>query len=81
MPPLLHWLALERNWVRTHGLVSRHVVDCVGSHFSREQLPCSTLLMTTQNVAICVLLEICMVESHTRTGRGNRVACWSNFPL
>jgi hypothetical protein len=34
--PLLHWLARERNWVRTHGSVSRRAVDCVGSPFSRE---------------------------------------------
>jgi hypothetical protein len=34
---LLHWLAWERNWVRTCGLVSRRAVDCVRSHFSQEQ--------------------------------------------
>jgi hypothetical protein len=35
--PLFHWLVRERSWVRTHGSVSRRVVDCVGSHFYREQ--------------------------------------------
>jgi hypothetical protein len=34
---LLHWLAWERNYVRTHGLVSRHAEDCVRSPFSQEQ--------------------------------------------
>jgi hypothetical protein len=35
--PLLHWLARERDWVRSRGLVRRRAVDCVGSPFSREQ--------------------------------------------
>jgi hypothetical protein len=35
--PLLHWLVRERSWVWTRGLVSRRVVDCVGSLFSQEQ--------------------------------------------
>jgi hypothetical protein len=34
---LLHWWAWERNWIWTHGSVSRCVVDCVGSPFSQEQ--------------------------------------------
>jgi hypothetical protein len=38
-PPLLHWLARERNWVQTYGSVSRHVMDCVMSPFSQEQCP------------------------------------------
>jgi hypothetical protein len=33
---LLHWLASEKNWVRTHGSVSRRDVDCVRSPFSHE---------------------------------------------
>jgi hypothetical protein len=33
---LLHWLARERNWVRTHGSVSRRAVDYVGSPFFSE---------------------------------------------
>jgi hypothetical protein len=80
LPPLLQWLAQERNWVRTHGSVSRRAVNCVGSPFSREQWPCSTLLMTSQKVAICGPREICMVEGHTWTERGKLVACWSSFP-
>jgi hypothetical protein len=31
---LLHWLAQERNWVRTRGSISRRAVDYVGSPFS-----------------------------------------------
>jgi hypothetical protein len=34
---LLHWLVWERNWVRTHGSVSRRAVDYVESPFSWEQ--------------------------------------------
>jgi hypothetical protein len=33
------------------------------------------------NVAIYGPHEIRMVEGHTRTERGMRVACWSDFPL
>jgi hypothetical protein len=47
LPPLLHWLARERIWVRARGSVSQCAVDCVGSPFSREQWSCSTLLTTT----------------------------------
>jgi hypothetical protein len=36
LPPLLQWLARERNWVRTRGSVSRRAVDYVGSPFSWE---------------------------------------------
>jgi hypothetical protein len=56
-------------------------VDCVGSPFSREQWPCSTLLMTMRKVAICGPCEIRMVEGHTWTERGKRVACWLGFPM
>jgi hypothetical protein len=31
LPPLLQWLAWERNWERTHGSVSRRAMDSVGS--------------------------------------------------
>jgi hypothetical protein len=33
LPPLLQWLAQERNWVRTRGSVNRRVVDYIGSPF------------------------------------------------
>jgi hypothetical protein len=33
LPPLLYWLAQERNWVRTHGSVSQRAVNYVGSPF------------------------------------------------
>jgi hypothetical protein len=81
LPPLLHWLAQERNWVWTHGSVSRRDVDCVRSPFSQEQWPCSTLLMTSRRVAICGPREIRMVLDHTWTERGKCVVCWSGFPL
>jgi hypothetical protein len=45
--PLLQWLAQERKWVRSRGLVSRRAVDCVGSSFSREQWLCPSLLTTS----------------------------------
>jgi hypothetical protein len=33
LSPLLHWLARERNWVRTHGSVGQYAVDVSGSLF------------------------------------------------
>jgi hypothetical protein len=81
LPPLLQWLALERNWVRTHGSVSRRAVDCVRSPFSRERWLCPSLLTTSWKVVICGPREIRMVEGHTWTERGKRVACWLGFPL
>jgi hypothetical protein len=75
-----HWLARERNWVQTHGSVSRHVVDCVRSHFSWEQWSCSTLLMITWKIAMRWSREIHMAWDHTRTEHGMCVACWSGFP-
>jgi hypothetical protein len=62
---LLHWLAWERNWVRTHGSVSRYAVDCVGSPFSREQWDPSKSVGVSQKVAIRGPHEIRMVEDHT----------------
>jgi Cft2 family RNA processing exonuclease len=47
---LLHWLAQERNWVRTYGSVSRCAVDYVGSPFSEEQWLCPTLSMTRERL-------------------------------
>jgi hypothetical protein len=49
--PLLHWLVRERSWVRTRGSVSRHVVDCVGSPFSREQWDLPKSVGASQKVA------------------------------
>jgi hypothetical protein len=80
-PPLLQGLARERNWVWTRESISRRAVDCVVIPFSREQWPYSTLSTTLRKVAICGPHEIRMVEGHTRTERGKRVACWSGFPL
>jgi hypothetical protein len=68
LPPLLQWLAQERNWVWTHesvsrlarernwvwtcGSVSQRAVDYVGSPFSREQCLYPSLLKTSQKVAM-----------------------------
>jgi hypothetical protein len=81
LSPLLYWLAREKNWVRTHGSVSRRVVDCVGRPFSREQWLCPTLSAARERL------------SHTGTTRRKRtpgirglgweayVSYWSGFPL
>jgi hypothetical protein len=81
LPPLLQWLAQERNWVWIHGPASRRAVDCVGSPFSREQWLSPLLLMMAQKVAICGLCEMRMFLDHTQTEHGKRVVCWSGFPL
>jgi hypothetical protein len=81
LPPLLQCLARERDWVRTRGSISRRAVDYVGSPFSQEQLPFSTLLTTTWNVTICGPREIHMVEGHMRTEREKCVVCCSGFSL
>jgi hypothetical protein len=80
-PPLIHWLAFERNLVCTHGSVSRRAVDYVRSPFSREQWPYSTLLMIVQKIAMCGPHETYMIDGYTRTEREKRVACWSGFSL
>jgi hypothetical protein len=49
--PLLHWLAWERSWVRTHGSVGRRAGDCVGSPFSREQWDLSKSVSASRKVA------------------------------
>jgi hypothetical protein len=33
LPPLFQWLTWKRNWVQTHGLVSRCAVDYVENPF------------------------------------------------
>jgi hypothetical protein len=81
LPPLLQWLAQERNWVRTRGSVSRRAVDCVENPFSQEQWLCPSLLMTSRKVAMHWPHEIRMVWDHMRTERGMCVVCWSVFPL
>jgi hypothetical protein len=58
---LLHWLAWERNWVRSSGSVSRCAVDCVGSPFSREQWDPFKSIGDTRKVAMRWPLEIHMV--------------------
>jgi hypothetical protein len=78
---LLHWLAWDRNWVRTRGSVGRHAEDCAGSSFSREQWDLSKSVSDSQRVSMRWPCEICMVWDHTRTERGMCVACWLGFPL
>jgi hypothetical protein len=80
LPPLLHWLTQKRNWVRTRGLVSRRVVDYVGSHFSQEQWDPFKSVGVSQKVAIGGPREIHMVLDLMRTDREKRVVCWSGFP-
>jgi hypothetical protein len=47
---LLHWLAWERNRVRTRGSVSQRAVDYVGSPFSWEQWLCPTMSTTHEGL-------------------------------
>jgi hypothetical protein len=81
LPPLLHWLAWKRNWIRIHRSVNRLGVDWVGSPFSQVHWLCPSLLMASRKVAIRGLREIRMVEDRTRTERGKHVACWWGFLL
>jgi hypothetical protein len=62
-------------------IVSWRAMDCVGSPFSQEQWDPSKSVRGLRNVAIRGSCEIRMVNGHTRTKRGKRVACWSGFPL
>jgi hypothetical protein len=78
---LIHWLAWERNWIWIRGSVSQRVVDCVGRPFSREQWNPSKSIGNSRKAAMRGPREICMVEGHTRTERGKRMAYWSGFPL
>jgi hypothetical protein len=78
---LPYWLLWERSWVRTHGSDGYRAMDCVGSSSSRGQWICTNLLMNSWKVAIHIPHEIRMVDGHTQTKRGKRVACWLGFPL
>jgi hypothetical protein len=62
-------------------IVSWRAMDCVGSPFSQEQWDPSKSVGGLRNVAIRGSCEIRMVNGHTQTKRGKRVACWSGFPL
>jgi hypothetical protein len=77
---LLQWLLWERNYVWTHGSVSRRALNWDESLFSWGQWICSTMLMTSEMLP------------HTRTARKKRmsgvcelvweayVSCVSGFP-
>jgi hypothetical protein len=68
---LLHWLAWERNQVRTCRSVSRHTVDCFGSPFSWEQWDLSKSVNDSWKVAT---YEDCLQEVYigrTWTGGGS----------
>jgi hypothetical protein len=58
---LLHWLAWERNWVRTRVSISRCAVDSVENTFSREQWDPSKSIGGSRKVAICGPHEIHML--------------------
>jgi hypothetical protein len=79
--PLSHWLLWERSWIRTHGSDDRRAVDCVGSPSSWRQWICRNLLTTSRKVVMRWPCEIRMVDGHTWTEHGKRVAYWSCFPL
>jgi hypothetical protein len=79
--PVLYWLVRERSWVRTCGSVSRRAVDCVESHFSREQWDLSKSVGTSRKVATYGDRR----RKRTLDIRGLAweayVSCWSGFPL
>jgi hypothetical protein len=74
LSPLLYWLAQERNWVRTRGLVNRHAVNRVGSLLSGT-VTLSNAVVDSRRVAICGPCEIRMILDHTWTERAKRVTC------
>jgi hypothetical protein len=76
---LLHWLAWERNWVRTHGSIGQRAGDCVGSPFSREQWDPFKSIGDSWKIVMRWPREIRMVWDHTQTELGMRVAYWSGF--
>jgi hypothetical protein len=57
------------------------VIDWRGIPISQEQWDPSKSVGDSRKVAICRPREICMVEGHTRTEHGKRVACWLSFAL
>jgi hypothetical protein len=79
--PLLHWLARERSWVRTHGSVSRHAVDCVGSPFSQEQCDLSKSVGVPRKVATYGDRPQEAYAGHTWTGMGSVHVVLVGFPL
>jgi hypothetical protein len=79
--PLLHWLVRERRWVQTHGSVSRCVVDCVGSHFSREQWDLSKSVGASRKVAMYGECPHEAYAGRTWTGVGSVCVMLVEFPL
>jgi hypothetical protein len=76
LSPLLHWLARERNWVRTHGSVSWRVVDFIRSSF----------LGSSDYVQLCQwLMGDCHVRGppvgSVRQAYEAYVSCWSGFSM
>jgi hypothetical protein len=78
--PLLYWLAQERSWVRTHGLVSLCAVDCVGSPFSREQWDLSKSVGASRKVATYGDRPQEAYAGHTWTGVGSVRVMLVGFP-
>jgi hypothetical protein len=67
---LLHWLAWKRNWVRTHGSVSRRAMDYVRSpnlSMTRERLPRTGTAHRKHTPGVCGLAW----EAY--------VSCWLDF--
>jgi hypothetical protein len=79
--PLSHWLLCERSWVRTHRLVNRCAVDCVGSSSSQGQWIYSNLLMTVWKIATYVDRPQEAYAGHTCTGMGNVRVVLTEFSL
>jgi hypothetical protein len=79
--PTASRLAQERNWVWTHRLVSRRAVDYVGSHFSQEQWPCSTLLMTHERLSHMGTTCGKLTSGVCGLAWEAYVSCWSDFLL
>jgi hypothetical protein len=64
----------------SHGLLNR-AERWSQEHFFLGAVHSSNPVDDSRKAAICGPREIRMVEGHTRTERGKRVACWSGFFL
>jgi hypothetical protein len=65
----------------TRRSVSRCAGDVVRNFFFSGAVTLSNSVGDSSKVAMHGLCEIRMVEGHTQTERGKRVACWSGFLL
>jgi hypothetical protein len=60
-----------------HSAVLRGGVESI---FFSGAVQLSNPVDDSQNVAMCLPREICMVWDYTQTERGMRVMCWLGFP-